>query len=78
MEAALETVAPARRHRRDVVSSVRVNLTRDEARMLARLQASYDVPYATLLRLILREEYQRSFAPTPRAFADFTSSKEGE
>lgn len=62
--------APRQRHTRQIVSRIRVNLTEAEAQMLARLQENLDVPYCQVLRLLIRDEYKRSFSPVSRAFGD--------
>ena len=68
-----QPLPPQNRHPREIVASVRVNFSRDEARMLRRLQGDWDVPYAVLLRLILRDEYHRSYGkldPAPGSQGD--------
>jgi hypothetical protein len=62
--------APRQRHTREIVSRIRVNLTEAEAQMLARIQENLDVPYCQVLRLLIRDEYKRSFSPVSRAFGD--------
>ncbi len=68
--------APLRRHPREIVNDVRVRFSRDEARMLSRLQRDYDVPFAVLLRLLVRDEFHRSYAAPARAFGEFDKPQE--
>jgi hypothetical protein len=61
---------PRQRHKREVVGGVRVNLTRSEARMLAELQSEWDLPFAQLFRVMLREEHRRTFGRPPVAYPE--------
>jgi hypothetical protein len=61
---------PKRRHKREHVGGVRVNLTESEARMLLDLQREVDLPYNQLFRMLLREEHRRMFGRSPVAFPE--------
>jgi len=65
-----ETSVPRRRHVRRIVSRLHVNLTAAEARMLDTIQQDWDLPLAQLIRVMIREEYRRSYGSVPTAFPE--------
>jgi len=61
---------PRQRHRREIVGGVRVNLTKSEAQQLNDLQQDWDLPYAQIFRILLREEHRRSYGKRPVAYPE--------
>ena len=61
---------PRQRHKREIVSGVRVNFTHAEAKQLADIQAEWDIPLCQVLRILVREEHRRSFGRAPVAFPE--------
>jgi hypothetical protein len=60
-----ETRTPKRRvfhSRKETASDFHVELNAREAKWLARIKDHYDFPAATIIRLLIREEYYRLYS----------------
>lgn len=67
-------VVPQRRYKREIVSELRVRLTRSEAVMMGDIQREVDLPWNQLIRQLIREEHRRMYGRVPVAFAELEAA----